>query len=86
MKVFDYLAVVAGAHHKMLDGKGYYQGLAGDELNEDMRILAVADVLDALRSDRPYRPALELDKVFNIMENDKGLDQNFISILKSIFL
>jgi two-component system response regulator RpfG len=60
--------------------------LAGDELNEDMRILAVADVFDALRSERLYRPALELDKVFNIMENDKGLDQNFISILKSIFL
>jgi len=51
-----------------------------------MRILAVADVFDALRSERPYRPALELDKVFNIMENDKVLDQNFISILKSIFL
>jgi HD-GYP domain-containing protein (c-di-GMP phosphodiesterase class II) len=50
-----------------------------------MRILAVVDVFDALRSERPYRPALELDKVFNII-NDKGLDQNFISILKSIFL
>jgi HD-GYP domain-containing protein (c-di-GMP phosphodiesterase class II) len=86
IKVFDYLAIVAGAHHERLDGKGYYQGLAGDELNEDMRILAVADVFDALRSERPYRPALELDKVFNIMENDKGLDQNFVSILKSIFL
>ncbi len=86
IKPFRYLARVAGAHHERLDGKGYYQQLTEKEINEDMRILVVSDVFDALRSERPYRPAMPLDKVFSIMENDKGLDQKYVSILKSIFL
>ena len=86
IRTFNYLAEVAGAHHERIDGKGYYQGLKEEQINEDMRILAVADVFDALRSERPYRPAMDLDKVFSIMENDKGLDQKYVNILKSIFL
>lgn len=84
IKFFDYLALVAGAHHEKLDGKGYYQNLKEAQINEDMIILA--DIFDALRSERPYRPALDLDKVFSIMENDKGIDQKYVSILKSIFI
>ena len=66
----------AAAHHERLDGKGYWQGLKGDELTLTARILAVADVFDALRAKRPYRDALPLEKVFFIMQKDAphGLD------------
>ena len=48
-------------HHERLDGSGYPQGLKGDEILLEARILAVADVFEAISSHRPYRPALGLD-------------------------
>ena len=60
----------ASAHHERLDGHGYWRGLASNEISLTARILAVADVFDALRAKRPYRDALPLDKVFSIMRND----------------
>jgi HD-GYP domain-containing protein (c-di-GMP phosphodiesterase class II) len=60
----------AAAHHERLDGHGYWRGLASNELSLTARILAVADVFDALRAKRPYRDALPLEKVFSIMRND----------------
>jgi putative nucleotidyltransferase with HDIG domain len=48
-------------HHERLDGTGYPQGLKGDEILLESRILAVADVFEAISSHRPYRPALGLD-------------------------
>ena len=60
----------AAAHHERLDGKGYWQGLNAEQLTPRARILAVADVFDALRAKRPYRDALPLEKVFSIMQED----------------
>jgi putative nucleotidyltransferase with HDIG domain len=60
----------AAAHHERLDGKGYWQGLKADQLSMPARIMAVADVYDALRAKRPYRDALPLEKVFSIMRED----------------
>jgi putative nucleotidyltransferase with HDIG domain len=60
----------AAAHHERLDGKGYWQGLKADSLSQRARILAVADVFDALRAKRPYRDALPLEKVFSMMNAD----------------
>jgi HD-GYP domain-containing protein (c-di-GMP phosphodiesterase class II) len=60
----------AAAHHERLDGKGYWRGLGTDQLSLHARILAVADVFDALRAKRPYRDALPLEKVFSIMRED----------------
>jgi HD-GYP domain-containing protein (c-di-GMP phosphodiesterase class II) len=60
----------AAAHHERLDGKGYWQGLKQEHLSLTARILAVADVFDALRAKRPYRDALPLEKVFSIMRQD----------------
>lgn len=60
----------AAAHHERLDGKGYWLGLTRDQLSLTARILAVADVFDALRAKRPYRDALPLEKVFSIMQKD----------------
>jgi putative nucleotidyltransferase with HDIG domain len=73
---FEDFCADAAAHHERLDGKGYWQGLKGEELTLTARILAVADVFDALRAKRPYRDALPLEKVFSIMQKDAphGLD------------
>ena len=60
----------AAAHHERLDGKGYWRGLTSDQLTLPARIMAVADVFDALRAKRPYRDALPLEKVFSIMRED----------------
>jgi putative nucleotidyltransferase with HDIG domain len=67
---FEEIGEDAAAHHERLDGKGYWRGLSGDQLSTRARILAVADVFDALRAKRPYRDALPLDKVFRIMRED----------------
>ena len=59
VSAFRDLAATAGAHHERLDGGGYHLGLTGEQLNRDARILAVADVCEALTADRPYRAALD---------------------------
>ena len=69
---FRGLAATAGAHHERLDGGGYHLGLTGDQLNRDARILAVADVYEALTAERPYRAALPPDQVRAIMRRDGG--------------
>ncbi len=72
VSVFHDLAITASAHHERLDGKGYPNGLTADELTRDMRILAVADIFDALTAERPYRPALPLEKTYAIMDDMAG--------------
>ena len=67
---FEELSEVAGAHHEKLDGSGYYAHLSAEQLSLEMRILAVADIFDALAAKRPYRDAMPLDKVFEIMQKD----------------
>jgi HD-GYP domain-containing protein (c-di-GMP phosphodiesterase class II) len=67
---FGELAAVASAHHERLDGSGYPRGLAGDALTMPMRVLAVADVYEALISDRPYRPAYPWHEALELMRPD----------------
>src|SRR5262249_35855224 len=69
---FAELARIAGAHHERLDGSGYFAGLTAGELDLPSRILAVADVAEALTASRPYRPALGPDEVLAIMRRDAG--------------
>jgi len=64
---FRHLAALAGAHHERLDGDGYPRGLTHADLSLPMRILAVADVYEALTSERPYRPARDSDRALEIM-------------------
>ena len=75
---FGALAPVAAAHHERLDGSGYPQGLAGDELTMPMRLLAVADVYEALTSERPYRAAMRSEEAMAIIrvEAPHHLDQD----------
>ena len=72
VSVFSDMAITVAAHHERLDGKGYPYGLSADELTLDMRILTVADIFDALTAERPYRPALPLEKVYTIMDDMVG--------------
>jgi putative nucleotidyltransferase with HDIG domain len=69
---FHELARIAAAHHERLDGSGYFAGLTASELDQASRILAVADVAEALSANRPYRRALSPDEVLAIMSRDAG--------------
>jgi HD-GYP domain-containing protein (c-di-GMP phosphodiesterase class II) len=83
---FAALAPVAGAHHERLDGGGYPQGLTADALTLPMRVLAVADVYDALTSVRPYRPAIPSDRALAILraEAPRSLDGGVVHALEDL--
>ena len=66
------VALAALQHHERLDGSGYPDGLVGDGILLEARILGVADVVEAMSSHRPYRPALGLDKALAEVEGKKG--------------
>jgi len=75
MKNIDFpwpIADIVLQHHEKLDGSGYPNGLKGDEILIQARILAVADVLEAMASHRPYRAALGLDAAFNELQEKAG--------------
>ena len=67
---FDRLSHDAAAHHEKLDGSGYWRGWGADQLSRYARILAVADIFDALHAKRPYRDSMPLEKVFAILRED----------------
>ena len=70
---FNVLADVASAHHERLDGQGYHRGLGRDELPWLARVLAVADICEAMSAKRPYRDAMPWPKIRAIMSKDAGL-------------
>jgi len=71
-------------HHERLDGTGYPYGLKAEQLNTFGRIIAVADIFDALMSfDRPYKKALSLPETLEIIRNEvekNHLDTNIVKI------
>jgi HD-GYP domain-containing protein (c-di-GMP phosphodiesterase class II) len=69
---FGDIVEIASSHHERLDGKGYHRGLDGTALCPLSRALVVADVCEALRADRPYRPGLSWDQVLGILRKDAG--------------
>lgn len=70
--VFSEFAADASQHHERLDGRGYPFAVAGSALSSAARILCVADVIDALLSDRPYRRGLPLDEVRRMLAAERG--------------
>ena len=66
------VAQVALQHHERIDGSGYPQGLKGDAILFEARIMAVADVVEAMSSHRPYRPGLGIDKALAEIERGRG--------------
>ena len=69
---FRALAETAASHHERMDGRGYHRGIPAGGLPAAARILAVADVCDALSAERPYRAALPREHVLQIMRADAG--------------
>ena len=59
-------------HHERLDGSGYPQGLKGEQILIEARILAVADTVEAMVSHRPYRPGLGIDKALEEITANRG--------------
>jgi PAS domain S-box-containing protein len=66
------LAQIAYQHHERMDGSGYPRNLKGDEIIMEARIMAVADVVEAMASHRPYRPGLGIDAALAEIEKNKG--------------
>jgi len=66
------VAAIVGQHHERMDGSGYPNGLFGDEILPEARILAVADVVEAMSSHRPYRPAIGLDVAISEINRLRG--------------
>lgn len=81
---FEHLAFIAGAHHERLDGGGYPDGLTASDMPVTARIIAVADVFQALSEKRPYREGLPLEVVLGMMEKDipHRLDAQCVAVLK----
>jgi diguanylate cyclase (GGDEF)-like protein len=71
-ELLDLAASIALTHHEHFDGTGYPRGLAGDAIPIEGRIAAVADVFDALTSDRVYRGAFTLDSAVEVMLTGRG--------------
>jgi HD-GYP domain-containing protein (c-di-GMP phosphodiesterase class II) len=80
---FEELSEVAAAHHEKLDGSGYFRHFRADQLSLEARILVVSDIFDALSAKRPYRDALPLEKVFEIIRKDapRALDAQCVEAL-----
>jgi HD-GYP domain-containing protein (c-di-GMP phosphodiesterase class II) len=81
-----HLAPVAAAHHERLDGGGYPDGLAAGDLTRPMRVLAVADVYEALTAERPYRRAMTSEQALDVMRADAPhrLDPEALSALERL--
>jgi len=81
---FEHLAFVASAHHERLDGSGYPDRLAADELPLTARIICVADTYQAITENRPYRAGLSSDVAFKIMQKHipHALDAECLEVLR----
>ena len=67
------IARIVLQHHERMDGSGYPHGISGEEILMEARVLGVADVVEAMASHRPYRPALGIDKGLDEISKNKGI-------------
>ncbi|MDO9567287.1 MAG: PAS domain S-box protein [Candidatus Desulfaltia sp.] len=81
------IAWIVLQHHERLDGSGYPNGVSGEEICLEARILSVADVVEAMASHRPYRSALGIDKALEEISQNKGIlyDPNVVDVCVKIF-
>jgi PAS domain S-box-containing protein/putative nucleotidyltransferase with HDIG domain len=76
LKTIDFpwpIAEIVLQHHEKINGSGYPGGLKGDEILSEAKIICVADVVEAMSSHRPYRPALGIDVALNEINKNKGI-------------
>lgn len=83
--VFQLAAQVALHHHERWDGSGYPDGLAGEAIPEAARIVAIADVFDALSMKRPYKPAWPMEQVMQTIRASAGshLDARLVALFEA---
>jgi PAS domain S-box-containing protein len=81
------IAEIVRQHHEKLDGTGYPRGLKADEMLPEAKVLAVADIVEAMASYRPYRPGIKLHLVLQQIEKDAGtlLDPEVVRVCLSLF-
>jgi putative two-component system response regulator len=82
--VLDMAATIALSHHERWDGSGYPRGLTGEAIPIEGRIVAIADVFDALTSDRVYRRAFPVKDAVRMMSEERG--KHFDPVLLDAFL
>jgi PAS domain S-box-containing protein/putative nucleotidyltransferase with HDIG domain len=82
------VAQIVLQHHERIDGSGYPQGLSGDDIILEARILAVADVVEAMASHRPYRPPHGIDKALEEISQNKGVlyDPEVVDVCLRLFI
>ncbi len=90
LKAIDFpypIADIILQHHERMDGSGYPQGLKGEEILLEARIVAVADVLEAMSAHRPYRPALGIEAAMEEVTRHRGLlyDENVVDACLEIY-
>jgi PAS domain S-box-containing protein/putative nucleotidyltransferase with HDIG domain len=90
LKTIDFpwpVAQIILQHHERIDGSGYPQGLKGNKILLEARIMGVADVVEAISSHRPYRPALGIDKALEEISQNKGIlyDPEVVDICIKLF-
>ena len=75
-------AIIAKEHHEKYDGTGYPEGLFGENIHIYARIVTIADVFDALGSDRIYKKAWSLEKIINLFKEERGkhFDPNLVDL------
>jgi HD-GYP domain-containing protein (c-di-GMP phosphodiesterase class II) len=81
------IAQIVYQHHERIDGSGYPRGLAGDDILTEARIMTVADVVEAMASHRPYRPALGIDIAIDEIQKNSGryYDPDAVEACRRIF-
>lgn len=76
--------IIALQHHEKMDGTGYPEGLSGEEIHMHARIVAIADVFDALSSERVYKKAFSIEKTVEIIQEGSG--SHFDEVLVNLFV
>jgi putative two-component system response regulator len=79
-----YVKIFSGTHHEKWDGSGYPEGVSGESIPLQGRIMALADVYDALVSERPYKKTLSHTEAIKIIQNAKRIQ--FDPILTDVFV
>ena len=85
-KMYSQVPGWAGAHHELLNGKGYPTHASGDEIPKEVRLLTILDVFDALTAkDRPYKPGMPVEKALSILDSmvqQGGMDAEILSLFR----
>ena len=81
------VAQIVLQHHEKIDGSGYPRGLKGDVILLEAKIICVADVVEAMSSHRPYRPALGIDAALEEITKNKGIlyDPEVVDVCLKLF-